>query len=265
MYILIIFFFVGHFIHAVSLLDNGDRQKAFKLFMRAAEGVHTEQFLIEKILKNSESISANDAIAEYYLKVIQLFEQYSALDCVILMAQAAINHLDPSDTKLAMFQSIVFANHLALEHYEEAYDSLVHNAEASRRKDCLRQLVVCLFQEKRLDILMGFPYIGQQDELENIIESRARSVMVEDNNHYDFLYAFHVTKGNMRKASSIMYERAMRYLLECDTVSAMQARQQCLLACINSLNLIEKNYAWIAKPVINDNIDDSDMETDEVS
>lgn len=231
--------------------------------MRAAQGVTTEQFFLEKILKsNDRQISQQEAIAKYFLRVIQLFEQYSALDCVIYIAQAAINRLEDNDPMLATFQSIVFANHLALQHYEEAYESLIHNAETSRRKDCLRQLVVSLFEEKRLDILMQFPYIELQDELENIIESRARSMMVEDNNHYDFLYAFHITKGNMRKASSIMYERAMRYLRECDTVDAMQARHQCLLACLNALHLIEKNYQWIAKPVIIDDDDDDSMEID---
>lgn len=255
--------FTGHFILAVSLLDNGERDKAFALFMRAAQGVTSEQFLIEKILKSSDgNISPKEAIAKYYLRVIQLFEQYTALDCVINIAQVAINRLDGDDPMLATFQSIVFANHLALQHYEEAYESLIHNAEQSRRKDCLRQLVVSLFEERHLDILMQFPYIELQDELENIIESRARSMMVEDNNHYDFLYAFHVTKGNMRKASAIMYERAMRYLRECDSADAMQARHQCLLACLNALHLIDKNYAWIAKPVIADD-DDDVMEFDE--
>lgn len=98
-----------------------------------------------------------------------------------------------------MFQSIVFANHLKLEHYTEAYHSLVDNVESSHRKDCLRKLVVCLFEEKRLDLLMQFPYIGLQDDLEDIVESRARFMSIEHNAYYNFLYSFHVTKGNMRK------------------------------------------------------------------
>lgn len=98
-----------------------------------------------------------------------------------------------------MFQSIVFTNHLQLGHYDEAYHTLINNSEFSRRKDCLRQLVICLFQQKRLDLLMRFPYIRLQDDLEEIIESRARSMAIEGNQYYDFLYAFHVTKENMRK------------------------------------------------------------------
>lgn len=63
-----------------------------------------------------------------------------------------------------------------------------------------------------------------------------------------------------------MYEQAMRYSLECDTIESVRCRYECLLACLNSLNLVDENYAWIAKPVINeDNGHESDdMETNEV-
>lgn len=49
-----------------------------------------------------------------------------------------------------------------------------------------------------------------------------------------------------------MYEQAMRYSLECDTAAAVQARYDCLLSCVNSLNLVDPKYAWIAKPIINE-------------
>ncbi|XP_037026302.1 nuclear pore complex protein Nup160 homolog isoform X2 [Bradysia coprophila] len=256
-----------HFILAVSLLENGEAHKAYDMFMKAASGVLTETFLEKIILTPSaEGITYNMALTQYYLKVIQLFEQHSALDHVISLARAAIGILDKNDPQLAMFQSIVFTNHLQLEHYDEAYHALIDNSEPSRRKDCLRLLVVCLFQQNRSDLLMKYPYIRLQDDLEDIVESRARSMAIERNHYYEFLYAFHVTKGNFRKASSIMYEQAMRYALECDTIESVQCRYECLLACLNALNLCDENYAWIAKPVINeDNGHNSeDMETNEI-
>lgn len=196
------------------MLENGESAKAFDLFMQAAKGVLTETFL-ERIVQPQQQQrmdvdaaavvdaidDSSETLAQYYLKVIQLFEQYSALDHVIVLAKTAIRVLDGrvDDPKLAMFQSIVFANHLALGHYDEAYYALIDNAQSSRRKDCLRQLVICLFQQKRLDLLMRFPYVRLHDELEEIIESRARSMAVEGNRYYDFLFAFHVTQENMRK------------------------------------------------------------------
>lgn len=196
---------------AVSLLENGESSKAFDLFMQAAKGVLTESFLERIVHPQTQNDDGDEAamddsetLAQYYLKVIQLFEHHSALDHVIVLAKTAIRVLDDKvdDPKLAMFQSIVFANHLALGHYDEAYYALIDNAQSSRRKDCLRQLVICLFQKKRLDLLMRFPYVRLHDELEEIIESRARSMAVEGNRYYDFLFAFHVTQENMRKGVS---------------------------------------------------------------
>lgn len=208
------------FVLAVTLLDSGESHKAYDLFLQSAKGVVKEQFLSEKILKNTpyaslceklsdiegdknQLIVTNQCIAQYYLKVIQLFEQHNALDHIISMAQVAIGLLEKNDSQLPMFQSIVFNNHLQLEHYEEAYHSLIYNVELSRRKDCLRQLVITLFNRKRYDLLMHFPYVGLHEEFENIVESRARSQTMDKNEIYDFLYAFHVNNGNLRKGKFI--------------------------------------------------------------
>ncbi|XP_059616440.1 nuclear pore complex protein Nup160 homolog [Phlebotomus argentipes] len=241
------------FMLGVSMLDSGEVDKAYDLFIQASRGVYTEPFLMEKIIGQDidGDVTTGEAIVMYYLKVIRLFEQYNALHCVIRVAQSAIELLEPKHPQMAMFQSIMFTNHLALSHYEEAYHSLISNVEASRRKDYLRELVMCLFHKKRLDLLMRFPYIGLQDELENIIETRARSMPIEDNIHYNFLYAFFITKDNMRKAAAVMYEQAMRFGYESNSLEAMQYRYDCLLACVNALNLVDKEYAWIAKPVSN--------------
>ncbi|XP_055713609.1 nuclear pore complex protein Nup160 homolog [Phlebotomus papatasi] len=239
------------FILGVSMLDSGEVEKAYDLFIQASRGVYTEPFLMDKIIGQDVDgeVTTGEAIVMYYLKVIRLFEQYNALHCVIRLAQSAIQLLMPKHPQLAMFQSIMFTNHLALNHYEEAYHALISNVEPSRRKDYLRELVMCLFHKKRLDLLMRFPYIGLQDELESIIETRARSMPIEDNIHYNFLYAFFITKDNVRKAAAVMYEQAMRFGYESNSLDAMQYRYDCLLACVNALHLVDKQYAWIAKPV----------------
>uniref|UniRef100_A0A1B0B1N7 Uncharacterized protein n=1 Tax=Glossina palpalis gambiensis TaxID=67801 RepID=A0A1B0B1N7_9MUSC len=262
------------FMLAVSLLDCGETHKAYDLFLKSAKGVIEEQFLIDKILKSTpygnsfdnflddkteelQVKQANQCMAQYYLKVIQLFEQYNALDHVINIAEAAICLLEKTDPQLPMFQSIIFNNHLQLEHYEEAYHALIHITEVSRRKDCLRQLVITLFNCKRLNLLMQFPYVNLHEEFENIVESRARSQPMEQNEVYDFLYAFHVNNDTMRKASFIMYEQAMRLQLECDSIESMQKRSHCLLMCLNGLHLTDERYRWIAKPVIGDDTYDT--------
>nr|ACM79338.1 nucleoporin 160 kDa [Drosophila melanogaster] len=256
------------FMLAVSLLDCGEAHKAVHLFHEAESGIVEDDFLFEHVLKNTplygklqnsvsrgDTISPEDtklAIVHYYLKVIQLFEQHSALDYIIQLADMAIRVLQPDDPQLPMFQSIVFNNHLQLGHYVEAYTALVNNADISRRKDCLRQLVITLFQNKCLPLLMQFSYIGLQDEFESIVESRARSMSIDQNEVYNFLYAFHTNKGNMRKASTVMYEQAMRFQVDSDAPNALEKRCSSLLICLNCLHLVDSRYRWIAKPVLGD-------------
>ncbi|KAH8413093.1 hypothetical protein KR009_007873 [Drosophila setifemur] len=256
------------FMLAVSLLDCGEAHKAVHLFQQTAEGVLKDDFLFEHVLKNTplygklkesntarKKVLAEDsqlAKVHYYLKVIQLFEQHSALGYIIQLAHMAMSVLRRDDPQLPMFQSIVFNNHLQLGHYEEAYHALIYNADTSRRKDCLRQLVITLFQNKGLGLLMEFPYTGLQEEFENIVESRARSMSIDENEVYNFLYAFHTSKGNMRKAATVMYEQAMRLQVDSDASHALERRCSSLLICINCLNLVDNRYMWIAKPTIGD-------------
>jgi len=250
-----------HFILAMSFLETGEPQKAFDMFIESAKGVLSEPYLISFVGTGNLN-SNNEIMAQYYLKVMRMFERFEIYDCVISIAEVAIGTAD-KESQLAMFQSIIFNNHMHLKHYEEAYHSLIHNAELGRRKDCLRQLVIVLFQEKRFDILINFPYIGLEEDLQNIVETRARSMQIENNEHYNFLYSYYIKTNNMKKASIVMYEKALRYLHECNSIESLQQRYNSLLACYNALSLVDPNYKWLAKPVIEDpNQEDIDDQMD---
>jgi len=93
-------------------------------------------------------------------------------------------------------------NHLRLDHPLEAFHSLNANPDGARKKDCLKELVLTLLERKRLDLLLEFPYDTLSHDLERIVESRARSLDVNNPIFYNFLYAFHVKKGNMRKGEA---------------------------------------------------------------
>ena len=82
---------------------------------------------------------------------------------------------------------------------------MVANPDQSRRKDSLRQFVVTLFERKQFKQLAFFPYIDMFEDLEQIIETRARSVDLSVNNYYDFFYSFHVSKENFRKGTSFTF------------------------------------------------------------
>lgn len=88
-------------------------------------------------------------------------------------------------------------------------------------------------------------------------------MQIEGNQHYNFLYAYHITKGNMKRAAIVMYEKALRFLHECNSVESLQERYNSLLSCVNALSLVDKDYKWIAKPVIEDPAEKFHDEEDE--
>ncbi|EEB10017.1 conserved hypothetical protein [Pediculus humanus corporis] len=245
------------FLLGCSLLDSGEHFKAYDVFNKAGHGVGVDDFLKKKVVQVNDIFNRERLTVMYYLKVIKLFEQQNLYDLIINLAKYAIEFADQNDPELPTLYSIVFLNHLHLGQYKEAYDSLVSNPDGDRKKDCLRQLVVSLFNSKMLDTLMNFSFSGMQDDLERIIEGRARSLDVVNNDYYNFLYAFHTLKGSMRKAACVMYEQAFRLSIDnTDTcIKILEKQCKCYIAAINSLNLVKKEDAWIVKPFLNEEMD----------
>lgn len=238
------------FLLGSALLDMGEPYKAYDLLVQAAKGITTDDFMATKLVPSTDSLSEQQLLVLYYLKVMKMFEQQRCSDCVINMASTAISVALPDDPNLPTLHSVVFCHHLKLGHHQEAYHSLIANPDPARRKDCLQQLVVTLFERQRLDTLADFPYQGMYEDLERIVESRARSLDLLSSNYYNFLYSFHVKKGNLRKAASVMYEQGMR--LGQETTSgpdSLHQQAKCYLACLNALRLVDPKYAWIVKPV----------------
>lgn len=79
-------------------LDTGDSQKALDAFLRAGQGITIEPFLV-RLLPQIVNSSRN-ALLNYYLKVIKLFELHKAPECIISLAEKAINIADKDDPHL---------------------------------------------------------------------------------------------------------------------------------------------------------------------
>jgi len=235
------------FLLATALLNMCEQEKAVDLFLSAAGGVPQDQFLTEHLL-NLTGDTADDLTVSYFLRVISLLEQFSCPDLVITLAETGLAVAPQTHPERATLAYILFSYHLKLGHNDDAYDAMVSNPDTTRRKDSLRQFLVTLFDRGELAVLSGYPYIDMLDDVENIIESRARSADLSVNNYYDFLYSFHVLKENYRKAAHVMYECGARLGLELNSLTGLKKQAQSYLACINSLRLVNTKYQWIVKP-----------------
>eukprot|EP00096_Caligus_rogercresseyi_P011692 TRINITY_DN4693_c0_g1_i1.p1 TRINITY_DN4693_c0_g1~~TRINITY_DN4693_c0_g1_i1.p1 ORF type:complete len:726 (-),score=219.36 TRINITY_DN4693_c0_g1_i1:66-2243(-) len=233
-----------------ALLYMGEPEKACDWMIQAAGGISSDQFLYSQLFKNDPDVNQERLTVLYFLKVIQQFEQSGYSDFVIKLAETAMAVCDQNDPDRATLCYILFSYHLKLGHNDEAYDAMVANPDKSRRKDSLRQFIVTLFERRQLRNLACYPFIDMLEDLEMIIESRARSVDLTVNNYYDFLYSFHVMKDNYRKAAYVMYECGMRLGTEVFTKNGLKKQIQCYLSSINCLKLVNQDYAWIIKPVL---------------
>ncbi|KAF5295355.1 hypothetical protein FQR65_LT01545 [Abscondita terminalis] len=246
-----------NFLLAVSFLGTGEYMKAEDLFLIAAKGIFTDKFLMDRILSIPGSDDWRRASVNYYLKVIRLFELHGARDHVLSIATKALENVDPTDPHVATLYSIKFFHHLALKHYDQAYDSINANPEEERKKDNLRDLLKTLFNNRELDKLMTYSQSDLDHHFYTIATDYARSFDPLHNLYYDFMYAFAISRGVtfFRLGAAVMYEQAYR-LKHYNTVEALEKQIKCYLACINVLSLCTKDQAYLIKP--NDSDDKSE-------
>lgn len=237
-------FFLG-----LAYLHFDEPLKAVELFRYALDGTASETFLLEKLLQTTETDYSRLQIL-YYLKVIKQLEEHGLPDLVITMATEAINKARPDDPNLPTLQSKIFMQHLELGHNQEAFAAMMNNPDTDRRKDCLRQFLIVMCDRGSLSDLVSFDYGDLEEEVVYILENRARSVDLTSHDYYSLLYAFFCYKENNRKAGRVMYERGLRLSLEVPGLRSLQKQAQSYLAALNSLYLVQPEYAWIVKPVL---------------
>lgn len=75
----------------------GEAEKAADWMIQAAEGVHSDSFLVDLLFSSDLDIQPERLSVLYYLKVIELFEQFGYYDFVIELAKTAIDVSDPED------------------------------------------------------------------------------------------------------------------------------------------------------------------------
>lgn len=209
-----------------------------------------------------------------------MLELHGARDYAIKAAEEALTRISDDEPLKPTLYSILFKHHLALGHYENAFQALCVNPDADRKKDNLRDLVKTLLDAGHVDILMTYDYEDLEELFLSILYTRARAIDTVENIYYDFLYAYSVKKNMwrfsklnylyilfwyysghvlfscLRLGASVMYEHAYRLTYQ-SSIEALEKHVKCLLMAVNSLSLGDPQFSWVLKPA------DPDLEEEE--
>eukprot|EP00795_Rhopilema_esculentum_P012941 gene12941-3700_t len=249
------------FLLGQAYLQNGEHEKARQHFFKATKFIADGEDLLSRLIPEDATEKPN-MIVFYFITVMRLFEQFDNPEMMIIVAKAAIFLANNAKSKeVAMLWSNIFKCHLQLGQTNDAYQAIVLNPDKQRRRNCLHNFIVTLCERKQLQEICNFSYSSMEDDVVNIIETRARTVDITINDYYDLLYAFYSFRGDMRRAATTMYEYACRLRTEMHGLESLQQQAKCFLAAINCLRICDQNYAWIVRPS-QEKIDVYDIEDD---
>jgi len=237
------------FLLGQSYLLEKEELKAYSLFMSSLYGMFEENPPVNEEI-DEESVGSQQL--DFCFKVMNMFEELSYSEQVIQMAHQTMKFTDKEKDTL---WTKVFKHSVALEHYDEAFGAILTNTDQDRKMNCLHQFVNALCDKGQLTTLVSYPYkdaITQQDLRPSVISillSKARSVDLTVRNYYDLLFAFHTVNNDFLSAANVMYECCERLSCELTGLNAQQKKAKCYLACINALECVPKQSAWVSPPI----------------
>lgn len=241
-------------------LQSGNYSKAVRSFISASSGIVEEEYMSSKLLSDDEDELppvAKEIV--YYTKVLPIFEKLDLPEQVITLAQQAIEctRMHDYNANLPVLWSSIFRQSNLLGRHNMSLKAIVLNPDHHHKKDCLRTFAMSLCERREFKTLVELQYGDLEDELVDILQHRSRGtdITVPEHQYYDLLYAFHVQRGNFKKAASAMYEQSYRIgqrLSKSERISThLREILNCLAACINCLYLVDENNRWILHPLGN--------------
>ncbi|XP_064477257.1 nuclear pore complex protein Nup160-like [Ornithodoros turicata] len=240
------------FLYASSLLICEEKDKACNLFLGLAnEVLLAEPYMQQQLRKAASTVGpfSNEAASVFYfLRVIQIFEKANLPECVVTVAEEALKVASNDNPNVPALWSLLFKHQLELGHVQQAYKAMTCNPDESRRSDCLRQLVIVLYERRELKTLTQFPSGSVQDEIVSILEVRARASDLVGHCYYSLLYALHVSAKRYRRAASALCEYSTRLGREVPGTDSLRRQLLCLRSAMNCLLLVSPQYAWIVRP-----------------
>lgn len=253
------------FIHGLTRCFSNKPKTSLPFFYSALAGIRSEPFLQKifmpnppkDILEKPSNQFSNTEVNNFFNKLIRLCRLNVLTSVIIDLATEAIQYLDPTEESYnihySAFLTTLFMCHLENGDTSNAFQVMILNPSPIQRKDCLRQFTARLYEDQAIEEMISYTYGDMTDDFVSILEFRARSrdlLQTEKKvDFYEILYAYFSKENNYRKAAAITYEYAKRLGQEVNGIASLKKQAECLLLTINSLKLVDPEYAWIIRPV----------------
>ncbi|KAI9172114.1 Nucleoporin NUP120 [Paramyrothecium foliicola] len=242
------------------LLGLNDFESAATNFRKAAVGMSTESVQTDRhssgLLDDTEWNLLNNGSANYYSHIVALFERQRAYSYVADFARVALQlyrsqpHADGSKTDML---SRLFNAAVATSQFELAHTTLLSITNQALRVSSLRKMVDRMCETYHNTELVGLPFPGMQQDVEEILAQRCKSTMdvVHGAQYHQVLYAWRIKRRNYRGAAAVLLDRIQKLRLAGegdrivgdDVLDTPVTRQYLLL--INALSCVEAKQAWI--------------------
>lgn len=117
---------------------------------------------------------------------------------------------------------------------------------------CLKHFISELCNQNKTSQLVSFDYGELHQDVLKILYERASRSDLRTHDYYNIIYSLHIKHKNYLKAAYCMLESATRLKKELVGIHSLKRQERCYLACLNVLKLVDKKYAWIARPTVSE-------------
>ncbi|KAK3937097.1 nucleoporin Nup120/160-domain-containing protein [Diplogelasinospora grovesii] len=202
-------------------------------FKRAAIGLSISMKHVERhssgLLDDTEWNLLNSGLPNYYSHIVNLFDRQKAYSYVMEFSRLALQFVNVHNQDEAMavkteMQSRLFTASTAISHFEMAHSTLLSMENEALQKSCLRKLVEKMCETGQNTELVGLPFSGLQNKVDDILAEKCR--LTKDVMHgvpyHQILYAWRIGHDDYRGGAAILLDRLqkLRQMGEGDKVGA---------------------------------------------
>lgn len=201
----------------------------------------------------------NAGLPDYYSHIVALFEKEKHYSFVVDFARLSlqfmrVGHEDVYLSRLrADMHSRLFNAAIQTSRFEVAHSTLCLFTDSALQQSSLRTLVTKMCEASCASQLIGFPFLGLQENVDDILSQKCQSV-VEVNAgipYHNILYAWRIKHSDFRGAAAISFERLQKLqqsgegdkMVGDDALETPITKQY--VALINALSCVDPQQAWI--------------------